>query len=70
VPPVQFDDFVAALIVQFVPPSWLKAVTRPREPPLFQRSCCHAATMLSLSDRSTATHGSTSLLTTFVPDAG
>ena len=38
-PPVQIDDFVAALIVQVSPPLWLKAVTRPREPP----SCAQAA---------------------------
>jgi hypothetical protein len=60
---VQFDDLVTALIVQLAPPSRLVALTLPSDPPLFHLSCCQAPMMMSGSDGSTITWGSTSLLT-------
>src|SRR5206468_10819401 len=53
--------------VQVVPPSWLVDATRPCAPPFDQRSCWKTPTMLLGFAGFTATNGSTSLLTKFVP---
>src|SRR4029450_1135294 len=63
VPPVQLEDLVCALIVQFAPLLRLVALTMPSDPPLFHRSCCQASMMMSGFDGSTITWGSTSLFT-------
>src|SRR4029450_802230 len=52
---------------QLVPPLRLTPATRPRAPPLDQRSCCQMPAMLSGSVGLTSIHGSTSLLRTTVP---
>src|SRR5919198_596650 len=53
--------------VQVLPPSWLVEATRPCAPPFDQRSCWKTPTMLLGFCGFTATKGSTSLLTKFVP---
>src|SRR5467141_661781 len=49
------------------PPSWLADATRPWAPPFDQRSCWKTLTMLAGFAGLTATNGSTSLFTQFVP---
>src|SRR5438128_1916673 len=53
--------------VQVFPPSWLVDVTRPWAPPFDHRSCWKTPTMLLGFTGFTATNGSTSLFTKFVP---
>src|SRR5437016_12275527 len=49
------------------PPSWLVAATSPWAPPFDHRSCWKTPTMLAGFVGLTATNGSTSLFTKFVP---
>jgi hypothetical protein len=58
---VQTDDFVFELIVHEAPPFVLLAVTIPRDPPSFHRSCCQAPIRTFGFDGSTVTYGSTSV---------
>src|SRR5437763_2157335 len=53
--------------VHVEPPSWLVDATRPWAPPFDQRSCWKTPTMLLGFAGLTATKGSTSLFTKFVP---
>jgi hypothetical protein len=58
---VQTEDFVFELMVHEAPPLVLVAVTIPREPPSFHRSCCHVPTRTFGFEGSTMTYGSTSV---------
>src|SRR5207249_11302161 len=53
--------------VHVEPPSWLVEATSPWAPPFDHRSCWKTPTMLLGSVGLTATNGSTSLFTKFVP---
>jgi hypothetical protein len=63
---VHLVDLVVALTVQPDRRFRALAVTSP-DPPLLHRSCCHAPISMLGFDGSTESHGSTSLLVTFVP---
>src|SRR5436190_9638279 len=55
-------------VVHDAPPLVLTPATKPRAPPLDQRSCCQMPTTRAEFVGSTSTQGSTSLLANSVPD--
>src|SRR5436305_8510601 len=59
-PPVHSETPRGIVSLQLFSPALVTPATRPREPPLLQRSCCQPAISRPGSDGSAASHGSSS----------